>query len=69
MRVVLWSVTALRVLLIPCFVFLGMRAQELGRLGVDASTFHQAAIGVLIVGVKLTYVQAKYIDDHQSLDH
>lgn len=49
MRTVLWIVTLLRVALIPVFVELALRAQEIGRAGGDVDTFRVSALAVLFV--------------------
>jgi phosphatidylglycerophosphate synthase len=49
MRVVLWSVTLLRVALIPLFLFLGSAAQEAARAGADFAPLRWSAIGVLVL--------------------
>lgn len=48
MRIVLWSVTLLRILLIPVFILIGIEAQEIARNGGDASTLHLWAILVTL---------------------
>lgn len=48
-RAVLWIVTLLRVGLIPVFVAVGLRAQDLARAGLDPATFRLAALGTLVV--------------------
>jgi len=48
MRTVLWIVTLLRVALIPVFVELALRAQEVGNSG-DVNGFRIAALAVLFV--------------------
>ena len=47
-RVVLWVVTLLRVPLIPVFVWLGLRAQEVAAAGQDPAATRWAAVGVLV---------------------
>ena len=49
MKLVLWLVTLLRVVLIPVFLFLAGRAQELGLNGDDPQAFRVAALGTLLV--------------------
>jgi cardiolipin synthase len=46
-RIMLWCVTWLRVVLIPVFVGVGLQAQELGRAGLDASSYRFWALVVL----------------------
>ncbi len=48
LRVVLWTVTLLRICLIPVFLFLGMRAQAIASAGGDADGVRLAVIGVLV---------------------
>ncbi len=49
MRVLLWVVTLLRIALIPLFVFLAETAQELGRAGLDPTTYRWAALTTIFV--------------------
>lgn len=49
MRVVLWSVTLLRVVLIPVFLFLGAAAQEAARAGADFGALRLAALAVMFL--------------------
>jgi phosphatidylglycerophosphate synthase len=48
-RITLWFVTLLRVVLIPVFVHLAGRAQELGSLGLESDRERTAALVVLLV--------------------
>lgn len=48
-RIVLWIVTLLRVVLIPVFLALALRAQELGRSGMDPDAYRLGALAVLLV--------------------
>ena len=47
-RVVLWAVTLLRIVLVPVFVVLASRAQEVARGGGDPGGLQLAVIGVLV---------------------
>lgn len=49
MRVVLWSVTLLRVALIPVFLYLGAAAQEAARAGADFGGLRLAALAVMFL--------------------
>lgn len=49
MRVVLWTVTLLRVALIPVFLLLGSAAQEAARAGADFESLRWAALAVLVL--------------------
>lgn len=52
MRIVLWSVTLLRIALIPVFILIGLEAQEMARGGADPSALRAWAIAVtLSIGV------------------
>lgn len=52
MKIVLWSVTLLRIALIPAFVLVGLEAQDVARLGGDPSALRLSAIGItLLIGV------------------
>lgn len=52
MKAVLWSITLLRIALIPVFVLLASEAQEVARMGADPSTYRLGAIiAMLSVGV------------------
>jgi phosphatidylglycerophosphate synthase len=48
-RGILWVVTLLRVALIPLFVYLGLGAQELARVGADPTVWRLATLGTLIL--------------------
>lgn len=48
MRVILWSVTLVRIALIPVFLRLGLAAQEVARNGGDASEIRLAALATLL---------------------
>lgn len=52
MKILLWSVTLLRIALIPVFILTGLEAQAVARAGGDPSTLRQLAILItLSIGV------------------
>lgn len=48
LRVALWALTLLRVVLLPVFLWLGQRAQDLARGGVDPLAVRLLLVGVLL---------------------
>jgi phosphatidylglycerophosphate synthase len=48
-RLALWTATLLRVALIPVFLTLGLRAQELGRAGADPGALRVGVLSILVV--------------------
>jgi len=48
LRVALWSLTLLRVVLLPAFLWLGQRAEDLARGGVDPLEIRLPLVGVLL---------------------